>query len=637
MTQSDFKPPASEPSPKHRHRLPLRHRHYGHLWDHPHIEKPKTSTGRLAEIRTIVHLIKPYRRIAFAAWFGTCFRSAILILIPVFSKYAIDDGIQKDSVAVLVGFCAASALIIVIAAVGSAVRWDYGYMLADRATTSLQAQTFAHMETLSQRQIEEIGAGTLISRVCNDAPAIRILLQQGLVTVLRNGVSAVASLIFMVFIDWELTLLTLTIMPLLFLAIWLYKRAARPVYAKTRKTLAEVTTSAYDSFNIMQIVHAYGQEDNQKEKFNRANLANRQSQLGPNIYSSLFGPALSAITALAIGALIIYGGLQASGGHIQIGTIVAFVGLTGTFFAGIVGLSGTVGTYESGMAALDQVFDFLAIETELDEPETPVAVPAGHHAFRFEDVSFTDKHVTDPDLEHLTFKIEPGGRTAIVGEIGSGRSIICRLIARVSKPDSGRITYGGIDIQDLDLREYHRRVRYVAAVPYIFASTLRENLLAGKPDATDEELLAIMEVVGGPGFIASFSNGLDSAVTVAGRNLSSGQVSAVGVARAIINFPDVIIIDGTLDRFDPVALAKLSDRMREFSGQRTAIIATERKSIASRSRDIMMIDQGKIIETGTYDELLEAGGPFSKHEHSLHFPEIWRAASPQSIADPNSD
>ena len=607
MTESTS-PRATKTAPAPTEREPLASRHFGHLWGHTHTTKPTTRSGRMSEIRAIAHFMRPYRRLAALAWGGALMRSVLLCLVPIITKQAIDNGIATGNVQYLAIMCALGVLVLFFAWAGIVARAGFGWQLGDHVTVDLQAEIFAHFQTLSTPQINRVGASAIISRVVNDAPAIRNLFQLGVVAALRNSAQVIITLIFMLWLDLPLTLLSLLVLPLMWLATWWYKRAVRPHYALTRKTLEQVTAAAHDSFTVMRLVHGYSQEEKQSATFHEANLINRNSQVKPNYYFSIFNPVTTVIASISSAILIIFGGIQAIDGAIQIGTIVAFVGLASSFYSSAAALSGTAAVYAQGMAAVDECFDFLAITTDLDEPVDPIPMPTGVQEIVADDLTHKNPYDPGHSAHNVSLTIPAGSHLAFFGEIGSGRSIACRAISRLIPSDGGTVTYGGIDISQLDLREYHKRICYVAPEPYLFAGTIAENLRFANSTVSDDDMIALITTIAGEGFLETFSDGINSIVDIDAANLSSGQVALLGLIRGLLLDPDVLIMDGCMDRFPATIIHGVLEHVESVAQSSTMIVTTQRTEIARETDYIYVFDDGKIVEQGSYDELVQANG-----------------------------
>lgn len=263
------------------------------------------------------------------------------------------------------------------------------------------------------------------------------------------------------------------------------------------------------------------------------------------------------------------------------------------------------------MAAVDECFNFLAIKSDINEPADPVPMPVGAQDIVATDLAHQNPYDPGHAAQNVSLTIPAGRHVAFFGDIGSGRSIASRAISRLIPPDGGTLTYGGIDIRELDLREYHKKIRYVAPEPFLFSGTIAENMRFADPTISDEAMIKVIAAIAGDGFLNSFSDGIASAVDISAANLSSGQVAMLGLIRGLLTRPDVFIMDGCMDRFPATTIHAVFDHIESFADSSTIIVTTQRAEIAREADYIYVFDDGKIIEQGTYDELLNAAGPFA--------------------------
>ena len=578
----------------------------------PQTVPARATTSRGAEVRAIGHLTRPHRRLAVIAWTATVLRPIFLTAVPLLASLAIDNGISDDNETVLIGAVVGMTVAILLAGVCLHIREVQGYVLADRVTVALKSQVFSRIQDLTPAQTTVLGSGTLISRVINDAPKVRLLFVAGISMLLRGLSGVIISLAAMFYLDWQLTLVALTILPVFLLATWIYRKRSQPWFERGRDSIAEVTTIARNSFNTMPLVHDYVREDDVIAQFTAANERNRDVELRPIVQTAIFEPFTALLGSVAIGLLIIVGGTQAVNGEAGVGTIVAFVGLIGGFFTAAIQLTSVAASYESGMAAVDKAYQLINTPAGLSNPNDPTPMPATAQAISLVKASYDSPTTRIVSVADVTLDIPAGQATAIVGPLRSGRSTLAGLLGRTIDFTAGELEYGGIAVSDFELADYRRAVHYLPVEPMLFSGTLRETLtlaaqmgqspLTAEAPGFDEELERMLNALGGPGFVGRLEDGLATEIHVGARNLSGIQRAIIAVARAVMARPFVLVLDRTLDLGSRADLDNIVPTLKSLLPDATVILATSRIEIASRCDKVVVMDDGHVRKVGEYLE-----------------------------------
>lgn len=572
----------------------------------------RATTSRRAELRAIAHLTRPHRRLAAIAWTATMLRPLFLTTVPLLASVAIDDGVSANNGAVLVVAGVGMAIAILLAGICLHAREVQGYVLADRVTVSLQKQVFDRVQALTPGQVAELGSGTLISRVINDAPKVRLLFVTGLSLLLRGLSGATISLIAMFYLDWQLTLVALAILPIFLAATWIYRKRSQPWYERGRDSIAEVTTIARNSFNTMPLVHDYARQADVIQQFAAANERNREVELRPIVQTAIFEPVTALLGSISVGLLIIVGGTQAVNGEAGVGTIVAFVGLISGFFTAATQLTSVTANYESGMAAVDKAYQLLRTPDAMTSPTDPQSMPEHTQSLSFVNANYVSRTTRIVSVVDVTLDIPAGQSTALVGPLRSGRSTLAGLLGRTISLTSGELRYGGSAVADFDLADYRQVIHYVPVKPMLFSATVRQTLglaaemglspVASADSDLDEICEQVLTALGGARFVERLPDGLDTQIQLGAKNLSDVQRAIIAVARSVMARPHVLVLDRTLDLGSGADLGNVVATLEELIPDATLILATSRKEIASRCSQVVVMDEGRVRATGSYLE-----------------------------------
>ncbi len=581
--------------------------------DHRHLprsERTRTS-GELREIRTLTHVLGPYRREALAGIIGAILFSLFLLAPSYLLKLLVDEGIKENDRTVVWIVATASFVLTFVTWAAAWMQSHFLYIVSARAVRSMQQLAFEHTLRLPPEYHENTPVGDTVSRMTNDAYQTRQLINDGLPTMVGNVITVFGSLAVMLALDWLLAIVTLSVFPLLFIVSAVYRRYVTPLYREWRATVGEVTDTATESLAAVDLVQAYNQQERHRAEFFEASAASRAAEYRTIVAGAVYSPSVSIIAAAAYGILVIFGGTQVVNGRSDVGTMVAFFGYVSMFLAPLSSISDTFKTYEQGIAALDRVFSLID-EAGHDSAEGDRATaPQGPGTVRLDGVQFAlaDGSTSPPiDLE-----IPGGSTTAIVGDGDAGQSQLARVLVGLDRPIGGVVRYDGVDAASLAATDLFELVGYVSPRTGLFDGTVRDNLTLGlRTSPTDAELVATLDDLYGEGFAARLSSGLDTAVGRDGRDLPAGTRQALIIARAALRRPGIVVLDAATDSLDAGGLSHLAvARQRTLAGM-TLIAATSQPLIADYADRVIVLDAGRIVEQGAPDDLLAAGGPFAE-------------------------
>jgi ATP-binding cassette subfamily B protein len=567
---------------------------------------------RARKLKGLLELLRPYRGRVILTIVAMLVATAAALVPPYLAGRAIDDGIREGDVGalnVVVALFVASAL----------VNWGATYVqtylvnwVGQRALQDLRGRIFAHLERLSIGFHSRNKAGVLISRLTNDVQALDQLVTDGVVTLFSASLTLLGTAAILVALDPALALVTFATLPVLLVGSVVFRIAAAGAYRLTREKIAYVTAYLQETLSGVRVVRAFGQEPRHEARFAELNEENREANMKTVYLNAAYFPSVELLSAVATAVILLYGGARALDGAVTIGVLVSFVLYLQSFFDPIQQLSQLYTTYQAGMAALDKVFELLDEEPDLTERPDAVELPRVRGEIRLEDVSFSYGGDEEWALRDVDLTVPPGQTVALVGATGAGKSTIAKLVARFYDPTAGRVLVDGHDLRDVTEHSLRSQLGVVPQEGYLFSGTIRDNIAFGRPDMSDEEVRSAAHAVGADEFVERLPDGYDTEVGERGGHLSAGQRQLVAFARAAAADPRILILDEATSNVDVHTESRIEHGLRRLLAGRTAIVIAHRLSTIRGAGRIVVLDGGGIVEQGTHDELIDAGGRYEK-------------------------
>ena len=479
----------------------------------------------------------------------------------------------------------------------------------------MRTDLFSHLQRLSFSFFDRSDSGDLISRVTNDTDAIGEAFTSGLVQVSSDMLSLLMIVIVMFSIDIRLSLASMTVVPLILIAAILFNSKFRAAYRMQRTKISTVTSKLQEGISGIREIQSFTRERDMMEDFKTANLENFQANLQATKVWGSFFPTIQLIQTLGTGIVILYGGWLAFNGMLgpmeeAIGTLITFIMYVGMFFAPIFDLANFYNTVQSSLAAAERIFRILDIEPEIKDDIDAIEIPRIEGEIEFRDVTFGYRP-ENPVLHNVSFHVKPKETIALVGPTGAGKSTIIKLLCRFYDPQSGRILIDGYDVKKVKLKSLRRQMGIVLQETFLFSGTIIDNIRYGKPEATDEEVIAAAKLVGAHEFIENLPDGYYTKIGEGGVGLSVGQKQLVSFARALLRDPAILILDEATSSIDPYTDLLIRKAMKTLLKDRTSIIIAHRLSTVRDVDRILVIDDGRIVEEGSHEELIKKGGLYS--------------------------
>jgi ATP-binding cassette subfamily B protein len=540
----------------------------------------------------------------------------------------VDDGIASGSLGVLLGV-SGIALAVVLAdwlvTIGST--WLTG-RTGERLLYTLRLRTFAQLQRLGLDYYERELGGRIMTRMTTDVDALSTFLQTGLTTAVVSLLTLVGVLVALFLMDASLALVLVATLPVLAVATVWFRARSVPAYTEARERVSAVNARLQEDVAGLRVTQVFDRSEHSTQVFRGYARSYRDVRLRAQRYIATYFPFVEFLSEVAAAAVLAVGAARLSAGTLTAGVLIAFLLYVDTFFSPVQQLSQVFDSYQQASVGLRRLRDLLRLPTSTPAAAVPRPVGRLRGEVRLADVTFSYSGASSPALRDVSLTVAPGETVALVGETGAGKSTVVKLVARFYDPTSGAVCVDGADLRTLDLLEYRSRLGVVPQEAYLFQGTVRDAIAYGRPSATDAEVEAAARAVGAHDMVAALPQGYRTRVGERGRALSAGERQLLALARAEMVDPDVLLFDEATASLDLATEAAVTRAADAVARRRTTLVVAHRLSTAARADRVVVLDGGRIVESGPHEELLRAGGAYAT---------LWAAYTADEDADPLMD
>jgi ATP-binding cassette subfamily B multidrug efflux pump len=483
--------------------------------------------------------------------------------------------------------------------------------LGSRLELNMRRDLFKHLQRLSLDFYAKREVGSIVSRGTNDVDKITELITSGVANVVADILTLVGIIGIMLWMNWWLSLITFSVIPLMLVFLYLWGRRVRKVYRETRKTIASVSAKMEESVSGMKEIQSYSREGETRQEFRQINRSNMEANVQAGQVMSAFWPAVSVFTAIGNFLVLWFGGGAVMAGTLSIGILFGFMGYLGRFFMPIQDLSSFWNSVQSALAAAERVFDIMDTPEDISDKTGAVELPRIEGRINYEDMSFRYEDNT-PVLTDINLEIIPNTTIALVGPTGVGKTTMINLLYRFYDPKKGAVKVDGYDLRDIKLASLRKQMAVVLQDNFLFSGTVMENIRYGNLEATDDEIIEVAQTVGAHEFIMKLPEGYQTDVRERGSRLSVGQRQLISLSRALLADPRILIMDEATSSIDAYTELIIQQALDRIFKNRTSIIIAHRLSTVRNADMIVVIHEGEIAEKGSHSELIKQDGLYKQ-------------------------
>ena len=579
-------------------------------------EAEKRKVSDITLLKRLMRHIRPYRRQLFLIITTVIISSLCNTLLPYLHSIAIDQIIGSGSFSSFFWWTPIYLGVVSTIFVTQYLQLYYVAFVGENIISELREEMMTRLQILSLRYFAEGETGRVMSRITNDAEAVRMFFRMGITTLFTDIVSIAGALVLMAYLSPQLTLYTLVTFPVVIIFTFVLGILSRRAFRKTRVTIATVTSMTQEAVAGMKVIQSFTKEDGTMESFNQAQAENVDANLHASRVSLSYMPVINSMRVFGTVLILWFGALLYQTGTLnvttQLGVLIAFLEYQMQLFFPLMTLSQVYIQYQQAMSALERMFDVIDTQVEVKElpPSEAFELKPLEKEIRFDHVTFGyDPKV--PVIHDVSFDIPHNQKVAIVGPTGAGKSTLINLLCRFYDPLSGSIIIDGHNLRKVSIHSIRSQIGLVLQDSFLFNTTVKENIRYGRPSANDDEVTATAKAVGAHDFIMRLPDGYDTIISEGSSNISVGQRQLISFARALLINPKILILDEATSSVDPYTELIIQNALQKLLENRTAIIIAHRLSTVRSANKIVVLNNGQVVEEGTHKQLLDQDGLYN--------------------------
>jgi ATP-binding cassette subfamily B protein len=567
-------------------------------------------------LRQLYTYVKPYQKQFYFLVFLTLALAILAPTRPYLIQIAIDEHVAVGDAAGLLQIIYILVGLMIVQAFAQWAHTYYSGWIGQVIIKDIRVRLYKHLLKLRLQFFDNTPIGRLVTRNVSDIETLADVFSEGLAAIIGDLLQIVTILGVMFYIDWKLTLVSLSTLPLLIISTYVFKEKIKVTFNDVRNAVANLNSFLQEHITGMTIVQLFNREKREFDKFKEINREHRAAHIRSVLYYSVYFPVAEIIQAIGIGLVVWYGAVGVLGMDLQIGILISFIMYLQLFFRPIRMIADRFNTLQMGVVSSSRIFKLLASSEHIanEGSFSPEKVQGN---VRLDQVWFAYKE-EDYVLKNISFEVKKGQTIALVGATGAGKSSIINLISRFYEINKGSITIDGTNIQDFELSALRKHIGVVLQDVFLFSSSIYQNITLGNPNITKEQVLAAAELVGASKFIEKLPGGLDYNVMERGATLSVGQRQLISFVRAMVYNPEILILDEATSSVDSETEELIQESIEKMMQGRTSIVIAHRLSTIQKADQILVLNKGEIVETGTHQSLLEKGGYYTQlHQMQL--------------------